>query len=151
MLLDNQLFLTIVRNTPLISIDLIIENDSQEILLGKRNNRPARGFWFVPGGRVQKNESLDDAFLRLSQNEIGLSFKRRDAEFVGVYEHFYTDSFLSDESSTHYVVLAYKIIVLAQNLSFPTEQHSEYCWLSKNTLITDDLVHSNTKAYFIKD
>lgn len=151
MFLDDQLFRTVVRNTPLISIDLIVENDSQEILLGKRNNRPARGFWFVPGGRVQKNESLDNAFFRLTQSEIGISINRQCAEFIGVYEHFYTDSFFNEGESTHYVVLAYKIILPSSKISFPAAQHSEYCWRSECTLITDDLVHSNTKAYFIKD
>ncbi|HGU2589280.1 TPA: NUDIX domain-containing protein, partial [Escherichia coli] len=54
MFLHSQDFATIVRSTPLISIDLIVENEFGEILLGKRINRPAQGYWFVPGGRVLK-------------------------------------------------------------------------------------------------
>ncbi|EIB9633284.1 GDP-mannose mannosyl hydrolase, partial [Escherichia coli] len=50
MFLDDNAFKNIIRNTPLISIDLIIQNEKDEYLVGKRNNRPARGFWFVPGG-----------------------------------------------------------------------------------------------------
>ena len=53
MFLSQQAFATVVESTPLISIDLIVENEQGEILLGKRTNRPARGYWFVPGGRVQ--------------------------------------------------------------------------------------------------
>ncbi len=52
--LNDSLFKTIVANTPLISIDLIIQNSQKKILLGKRINRPAQGYWFVPGGRVRK-------------------------------------------------------------------------------------------------
>jgi colanic acid biosynthesis protein WcaH len=54
MFLRPEDFATVVRSTPLISIDLIVENESGEFLLGKRTNRPAQGYWFVPGGRVQK-------------------------------------------------------------------------------------------------
>ncbi|EBG9912480.1 GDP-mannose mannosyl hydrolase, partial [Salmonella enterica] len=36
-MLDYALFKTIVDNTPLISIDLIIYNAKSEVLLGKRN------------------------------------------------------------------------------------------------------------------
>lgn len=54
MFLRHEDFATVVRSTPLISIDLIVENAHGEFLLGKRLNRPAQGYWFVPGGRVQK-------------------------------------------------------------------------------------------------
>ena len=49
MYLKKEEFLETIKNTPLVAIDLIIENDSGEILLGKRNNNPAKNFWFVPG------------------------------------------------------------------------------------------------------
>ncbi|KDS03655.1 glycosyl transferase in colanic acid biosynthesis [Salmonella enterica subsp. enterica serovar Heidelberg str. RI-11-014316] len=39
-----------VRATPLISLDFIVENGQGEILLGQRLNRPAQGYWFVAGG-----------------------------------------------------------------------------------------------------
>jgi hypothetical protein len=48
MFLSQEDFATVVRSTPLISIDLIVENERGEFLLGKRTNRPAQGFWFVP-------------------------------------------------------------------------------------------------------
>lgn len=54
MFLRQEDFATVVRSTPLVSLDLIVENAQGEFLLGKRLNRPAQGFWFVPGGRVQK-------------------------------------------------------------------------------------------------
>jgi colanic acid biosynthesis protein WcaH len=43
-------FKKIVESTPLISIDLVVRNDQGSVLLGKRTNRPAQNFWFVPGG-----------------------------------------------------------------------------------------------------
>lgn len=43
MFLSQEAFATVVQSTPLISIDLIVENAQGEFLLGKRNNRPAQG------------------------------------------------------------------------------------------------------------
>ena len=63
--LDTELFKSVVANTPLISVDLIVRNPQGQILLGLRVNRPAQGYWFVPGGRVRKDERLADAFTRL--------------------------------------------------------------------------------------
>ena len=44
----------VIRLAPLVAIDLIIENDYGQVLLGLRTNEPAKGYWFVPGGRIQK-------------------------------------------------------------------------------------------------
>ncbi|HCH7883652.1 GDP-mannose mannosyl hydrolase [Raoultella ornithinolytica] len=148
-MLSDELFETIIHNTPLISIDLIIEDENKNILIGKRNNRPARGFWFVPGGRVLKDESLDDAFMRLTDIELGTQISRRDAGFIGIYEHFYNDNFYSDEFSTHYIVLAYKITLNKAELVLPEVQHNEYCWVSESELLNNGQVHFNTKAYFL--
>ncbi len=60
--LDYEPFKIVVQNTPLIAIDLIIENEKGEILLGRRKNPPSNGFLFVPGGRIFKGEYISDAF-----------------------------------------------------------------------------------------
>jgi len=62
---------------PIPCIDIVILNDKNEILLLKRDNEPAKGEWWVPGGRIYKNETFRDAALRKAKEEIGV-----DAEFV---------------------------------------------------------------------
>jgi colanic acid biosynthesis protein WcaH len=69
--LEKQVFTTVIDSTPLVSIDLLVENTDGKVLLGYRNNRPAKGYWFVPGGRILKDESMDDAFKRLTLAELG--------------------------------------------------------------------------------
>jgi len=43
----------IVQNIPVVSVDLIVLHKGG-VVLGKRCNEPAKGEWFVPGGRVRK-------------------------------------------------------------------------------------------------
>jgi colanic acid biosynthesis protein WcaH len=64
MFLEKDTFKTVIASTPLVSIDLVVTNQNGEALLGKRLNRPAKDFWFVPGGRILKEESLAAAFRR---------------------------------------------------------------------------------------
>ena len=64
MLLNPDDFHSVVRLAPLVSIDLIIRNARGEVLLGLRNNEPAKGFYFVPGGIILKQERLREAFTR---------------------------------------------------------------------------------------
>ncbi|MCW8194198.1 GDP-mannose mannosyl hydrolase [Proteobacteria bacterium 005FR1] len=148
MWLDKDVFTTVVESTPLVSIDLIVRDSRGRILLGKRLNRPAQGFWFVPGGRVLKNESLDQAFIRLTEAELGQRFERGQAQPIGVFEHFYDDGAVEEGVSTHYVVLGY--LLPADDLadrSLPSDQHTEYCWWSPENMKKSPDVHRYTTAY----
>lgn len=146
--LPAQQWLEVIARAPLVSIDLIVRDPQQRVLVGLRRNEPARGTWFVPGGVIRKNETLDAAFARLCYAELGQSFARRDATLLGIYEHLYTSNFQQTPGiGTHYVVLAHSL-TLEQTLSPPDEQHSQYRWMNVPELLDHPQVHSNTRAYF---
>ena len=147
-MLDKKTFEQIIKNTPLISIDLIVKDGAGKILLGKRKNEPAKNFWFVPGGRIFKDESIEDAFKRLCKNELNHTLKIDDATFVGVYEHFYENNVFNNQFSTHYIVLTYEIQIIMNNIVLPLDQHSEYIWHDVDTILKDGSVHQYTKNYF---
>lgn len=150
-LLDEATFRTVLAATPLVSIDLVVRRGDGKILLGLRNNRPAQGFWFVPGGRIRKGETLDVAFARLTRAELGVEIARSDCRLLGVYEHLYEDSVFGvgdGAPSTHYVVLGYAVPctdALAAHL--PLEQHARYAWFEPAEVLSTAAVHPNTKAY----
>ena len=152
MWLSKDLFRSVVASTPLISIDLAVKNPHGEILLGQRLNRPAKGVWFVPGGRILKNETLDAAFSRLTREELGKAYQRSEAQMLGMYEHFYDDSVFGESSEgpdTHYIVLAYQLVLAeGEELQPPHAQHDAYRWWPLNDAQTSEEVHDNTRAYF---
>lgn len=147
MYLEKNTFTTIIESTPLVSIDLLVENHLGQVLLGRRNNRPAQGFWFVPGGRIRKNETLDHAFERLCAEELGIQHTRAMAQWLGPFEHFYSDSVFNDVISTHYVVLGYKIVQDISLDQLPNSQHNQYQWFDKAALLENPLVHTHSKWY----
>ena len=73
-MLDDQTFKTVVNSAPLISIDLLVKKDNK-ILLGKRINNPAQGYLFSIGGRVYKNESIQQATARIAKGEANIELK----------------------------------------------------------------------------
>lgn len=151
MWLSSETFSTVVASTPLVSIDLVVQNAQGEVLLGQRLNRPAQGFWFVPGGRVLKNETLDATFRRLTLDELGQTFDRCQARLLGAYEHFYADSVFADAGQgpdTHYVVLGYQLILSEpQLLEPPCHQHEHYRWWPIQDMQSSAKVHDNSRAY----
>jgi colanic acid biosynthesis protein WcaH len=149
--LSNQEFLELIKNGPLVSIDLIIKNKKGEVLLGFRNNAPARGTWFVPGGRIYKNERLDAEFERIAQTELGVKLRRKDARFFTIAEHFYPgdNTFNEPGIDTHYVVLAYVIDQCTDDLKPADNQHTRFIWLPVEELLKKEDVHQNTRDYFL--
>jgi colanic acid biosynthesis protein WcaH len=148
-MLPENVFKGVIESTPLISIDLIVRNDAGKVLLGKRLNRPARGYWFVPGGRVLKDETIESAFSRLVKQELGC--EKLESTFKGVYEHFYDDNFYGESFSTHYIVLAYEVIFNENLHTLPLEQHSKYKWFTQSEILESEMTHEHSKWYFQKN
>jgi colanic acid biosynthesis protein WcaH len=148
--LNKEEFAQVVRNTPLVAIDLIIRDPDRCVLVGLRSNEPAKGKWFVPGGAVRKYERLADAFARIVNAEVGLDASISDAKFIGVYEHLYDNNVFGEEGvGTHYVVLAHELSLDHRPPIVSDQQRSGFRWMSVAELISSPDVHLNTRAYFL--
>ena len=93
-MLNDKIFRVVVDSTPLISIDILLKKDNK-ILLGKRINKPAQGYFFSTGGRINKNETINNAMVRIAKNELNIELKSIP-KFIGVFEHFYDDNVYRD-------------------------------------------------------
>jgi colanic acid biosynthesis protein WcaH len=113
---------TVVSNVPLVSVDLVVETDDG-VVLGKRENEPAKGEWFVPGGCVRKHERLRDAVGRVARDELGCAVEIERQ--LGVYEHLYDTSEFDDTDGKHYVPVGYHVSPEDGAVFDADDQHSE--------------------------
>jgi len=149
MRLSTDDFLHVLRSTPLVSIDLVVRDPAGRVLVGWRSNAPARGSWFVPGGRIYKGETVARAFARITTTELGRAVPQESARFLGVFDHLYDDNALDVPGvSTHYVVLAYALDAPPEGTTLAADQHTRTAWRSPADLCADPSVHANTRAYF---
>jgi colanic acid biosynthesis protein WcaH len=150
--LSTETFTNACSALPLVSIDLMITRpgeDGDELLLGLRNNRPAQGWWFTPGGRIRKNEPLREAMQRIAVSELNLAntFLSR-ATLLGAWDHFYPDSAFSPDVSTHYINMAHWIRVdgvEADTIDAPAgaeHQHTAWQWMPLKQSVQDQSVHA---------
>lgn len=147
-MLDAEQYKSLIKNAPLFSLDLIVLNPMNEILIGRRTNAPAKNWWFVPGGRVQKNETLQSACLRISKSELGFELELSESYFLGIYEHFYKDCFFCNDISTHYINASYMVrLNLDSMVDIPYEQHDEYRWVPLECFSADEKVHKYSKVF----
>lgn len=149
--LSEEIFSIACTALPLVSIDLMVTRPSDQgrkLLLGLRNNRPAHDWWFTPGGRVRKNESLPTALRRLAHDEIGLNLDWLSrAQLLGAWDHFYPDSAFDADVSTHYVNLPHALhltedeALTVQPPSGQGQQHQTWMWMNVVQAAIDDRVH----------
>ena len=146
-MLDTHTFSTVIESTPLVSIDLCLVCDDQ-LLLGKRNNDPLKGEWFTPGGRIHKNETWQDALLRIAEVELGLSgVAVGDFALMGMWDHFYNNSALDHNTSTHYVNLPHYAEFKSKPQIALDDQHGEFKWFDLSVVAKDEKFHLYIRNY----
>lgn len=112
---------TIVQHAPIVSVDILVRVNDR-ILFGKRQNEPAAGYWFVPGGRVNKGETREEAVHRVGVEELGTDVEI--VESLGAYEHLYDVADVEGVGGKHYLANGY--VVDPESTSFETDdQHAE--------------------------
>jgi colanic acid biosynthesis protein WcaH len=154
-MLTPQEFADAVKKVPIVAVDFVIENGSGEILLGKRENNPAKGFYFTFGGAILKDEKIGQAIERVSINELSYKLQPALLSMFNVFEFFYPNNFLNNSDfTTHYILLSYHYKDLENRIApFLTyreggyfKQHSDFIWLNPDALIASSAVHNDCKS-----
>jgi ADP-ribose pyrophosphatase YjhB (NUDIX family) len=87
---------------------VVLENDKGEVLLVKRKYEPAKGYWVLPGGRIEYGESFTATPVRELKEETGLNISVGDQ--IGAFE------IISPEENVHRVIVFHKANLLGGTL-----------------------------------
>ena len=89
----------------------------------KRNNEPEKGNWWFPGGRLLKNEKLEDAIVRKFKEETNLDVIVDT--YLGITETiFSTGPF---DIPVHTVNVTFSVIANEENIKIDN-LHSDFIW-----------------------
>ena len=123
-MIDDYLYNKIIDVLPILCVDGFIVDDDK-ILLLKRNNYPAINEWWVPGGRVVKNELLCDSIIRKVKEETGLDVEILNQ--IGITETIF--------ETKHTVNVCFSLRVKSDNINITiNSEHSEYKWFKMDSL-----------------
>ncbi|HOR47209.1 MAG TPA: NUDIX domain-containing protein [Caldisericia bacterium] len=98
---------SIMRVLPILCVDIIVKTESGKYILIKRKNRPLSGRWWVIGGRVLKDEPLEQAAKRKVKEETDLDIK--EIRPIGYYE----DTFVANPFGTRFRQHSVSLVFLA--------------------------------------
>jgi colanic acid biosynthesis protein WcaH len=82
--IPDALFKTILKSVPIPTVDVVIIRNGREFLLTKRRNKPFKGKWFLPGGRIRRGEQILQAVER-EVTALGIR-SAEEVNFVGLCE-----------------------------------------------------------------
>lgn len=68
--LPEEIFLFLSQLTPLVSVDLLIQDENGRTLLSWRNDLVGKG-WHLPGGILRYKEKLETRVRKVAEKEIG--------------------------------------------------------------------------------
>jgi len=145
-----------VAALPLVSVDWCVTDPQRRLLLGRRRNAPARGWWFTPGGSIRRNEPLAEALQRVARDELGVPIAMAvqltaRVRLMGAWDHFYEDSAFDPHESTHYVNLPHWIALSAAEVATlplaADEQHLAWRWIGVDEAARDPEVHAYVRPY----
>jgi len=127
--IPNKEYKRILELMPICCVDLIIYQDNK-ILLIKRKDEPCKGEWWIPGGRILKNESVEGAVVRKAKEETGI-----DIEIVKLatyYEFFSENSaFGKIENKCHTISLVFLVKVKNKNQKVNLDKTScDFKWVN---------------------
>jgi len=124
-----------------VGVKAVIVKDGKVLLL-KDNSRP--DFWDVPGGRIDDNETLEQALLRELNEELPSHSNPRIGKLLNAYR---IPGSIKDNLGL--VLLFYKVDVDFEGEITLSDEHTEYAWLpmDKALEIGSEAVQSTLRTF----
>lgn len=111
-------------------VGAIFINKNNEVFCARRPlDKNFGGLWEFPGGKVEKNESLEEAVKREIFEELNLKIKVNNI-FMNITKEY--ENFIIDLTCLNCEILDFS--------TFKLKEHIEYSWIKKENLLTLDWV-----------
>ncbi len=124
MRIPEELYRKICSVMPIPCVDLLVTDAAGRVLLVKRNNAPAAGRWWFPGGRVHLGERRSEAATRKLREECGLT--AANLEEVATYDVLLPNG---ANNVSHGITTLFKIDVVSDEVRLD-EQSGAADWRS---------------------
>lgn len=117
-------------------VDCLIKNDNGQLFAQKKSaeRRKFPGCWDLPGGGVEKGESITAAARRELREELGFELDQVTA-VAGVFEYTLPSEMVSAQGNPHHQII--KLLVTVHDHSNPILEVGkavDYGWFDKDTI-----------------
>lgn len=148
--LPSEFYGQMVRDCIICCVDCVVVRrnplGAKECLLVERSDEPAKGHWWLPGGRIYKGETFFQAAKRKCVEETGVEGK--PIQVLGVYNTFFPrSSWDNDVTKGTQTVNAVVLVYIDDESKVRLDDTSErYRWLAIDS--SEDLLMEEDKYVF---
>ena len=131
MFIPEDIYKDIIQHTVVPTADIIFLDANKNVLLWLRNNEPLKWLYHLPGGRIQKNETLLEATKRKAKEEVNIDIDIHKLHFVWVYDDIFNTSIYT-WLSAHCLAstFVYPLNQWEQEHISPNNQHNEFSFFA---------------------
>ena len=121
MVIKPKLYKIITDKLPIACVDICLINYANQILFIKRNEEPAIGQWWIPGGRIHIGETVEQAAIRIAKKEVNVDISDRN-----IHRIYYGETiFKNDDGKVIRHSLNAVVSVLMENKSIKNIKRDE--------------------------
>jgi len=109
MFLEQKLYKKIMESMPIVCVDALIINEKKEYLLVKRKNEPLKNKFWMVGGRLQKNELIEEGIKRKLKEEVNIEVGL--IKYLGHFEEFFKNTEQKINGNFHSISFVFLVFV----------------------------------------
>jgi NADH pyrophosphatase NudC (nudix superfamily) len=113
--------------SPYLTNAVILENKNKEILLVKRKFDPKKGWWDLPGGFVENNETIEQSIHREIKEELNIQISNLR------YISSSTDYYLFKDINYPTICMIFAAVMKTENIQ-PQDDISDFQFFPKNKI-----------------
>jgi ADP-ribose pyrophosphatase YjhB (NUDIX family) len=136
MFIPGDLYKKILLAMPIVCVDLLVLDQAERVLLVKRKNEPAKGQWWVPGGRVHMGETRLAAAVRKLREECGLTADEQSLAEIATEDLILPDG---QGGISHAVATVYRVEVGKNPKVVLDGQSDGYEWRTPGAWLAEDI------------
>ncbi len=119
----------ILEHVPIPCVDIVLKHRN-EFLMIKRTNPPMQGQWWLPGGRIFKGETMEQAAYRKLKEETNIE-TARIAKKLGPYETIFPDGPFGIKTGVHSINVVFLMETDDVSKLKHDKNHSDQRWFSE--------------------
>lgn len=138
-----QIYAEIVKSMTISCVDTFVYNfENRSYLMLQRTTSPAKGKWWIPGGRIFKGESFYESAVRKTKNESGLDVV--PIAQLGTYSTYFSESAWG--ANVHTDTKNTVVLALCDNQSpLFDEYHEAFKWVPIEEIPEDPYIFAAYK------
>jgi len=138
--LSDAEYAQVLDNFVIAAVDIVVINEKQEMLLGKRTRFPQKDWW-VMGGRMKPGESFEETASRVVDQELGIAVGAERFRYLCTYSVVWAKRDQHPRENGVHTIVATMLLLLTRSevskIKLIPQEYEEFRWKKYKRIASD--------------